>query len=455
MREVKLSDIANRLDVKFEGNGVINKVVTDSRECTPGSLFIAIVGENADGNNYTQKALENGAEAAVVSRIGDGVDPDKVMLVADTKRAMIEIGGLYRDRFDIPFVGVTGSVGKTTTKEFVYAVLSAKYNTHKNEGNRNNEIGVPNTLFDLSENHEAAVIEMGMSGLGEIHDLTMAVRPCAGIITTVGVSHLEHLGTRENILKAKLEIIDGMPEGAPLLICGDNDLLSTVKSDKVNIIRFGVTNPECDIRADEIEERDSETFFTIHSPWGEYSARIPILGRHNVVDALSAFGIGCVMGVEPEKAAMALSNYLPTGMRQNVVVKNGVTVIEDCYNSAPDSLKAAALTFSSMNVKKRRFLIVSDMLELGTDTKKLHAECGEFIAKLEIDALLAFGELSRSLIDAAQDSGLERAAWYETKQELSCALKDALRTGDAAWFKASRGQRLEEVISSVFEEEVK
>ena len=145
MREVKLSDIANRLGVKFNGDGVINKVVTDSRECTQGCLFIAIVGENSDGNSYTQKALENGAEAAVVSRIADGVDPDRVMLVADTKRAMIEIGGLYRDRFDIPFVGVTGSVGKTTTKEFVHAVLSAKYNTHKNEGNRNNEIGVPNT----------------------------------------------------------------------------------------------------------------------------------------------------------------------------------------------------------------------------------------------------------------------------------------------------------------------
>jgi UDP-N-acetylmuramoyl-tripeptide--D-alanyl-D-alanine ligase len=185
---------------------------------------------------------------------------------------------------------------------------------------------VPNTLFELKEDHEAAVIEMGMSGLGEIHDLTVAVRPCVGVITTVGVSHLEHLGTRENILKAKLEIIDGMPDGAPLLICGDNDLLSTVKSDKVRIIKFGVTNPECDIRAEEIQERDGETFFTILSPWGEFSAKIPILGRHNVVDALAAFGVGCEMGVEPENAAMALANYLPTGMRQNVVIKNGVTV---------------------------------------------------------------------------------------------------------------------------------
>lgn len=453
MQEIKLAQIAQALGVPFSGEGAVTEVVTDSRLCGPGKLFVALVGDRADGNDFVPSALERGAEAAVATRLAPGADPARVMLVPDGRLAMIAIGALARARFDIPFVGVTGSVGKTTTKEFIHAVLSAKYNTLKNLGNQNDEVGVPNTLFRLEAAHEAAIIEMGMSGRGQIHDLTMAVRPSVGVITSVGTSHLEHLGTRENILRAKLEIRDGMPDGAPLFLCGDNDLLCTVQDERLRVFFYGITNPGCDIRGEDLEQRGEETFFTIHSPWGEYSARIPAVGRHNVVDALAAFGVGCVMGVRPEQAAQSLADYIPTGMRQKVTHRNGVTVVEDCYNCSPDSLRAAALTLASYPAKGRRILVLSDMLELGPDSPAMHRACGNFIAKQGIDLLMAFGPLSRSTADGAADAGLERSVWYETKEELAAALHGVLREGDVAWFKASRGQKLEDVVRLIYGEE--
>ncbi len=450
MQPLKLSAIAAQLGCEHIREAEISRVVTDSRECAAGTLFIAIPGERVDGHDYAVSALAKGAEAVVAERPIEGVPADRLLLVKNTKSALIRIGALVRDRFSIPFVGVTGSVGKTTTKEFVAAVLSAKYRTHKNEGNRNNELGVPNTLFALEDTHEAAVIEMAMDGFGQIHELTTAVRPAVGVITSVGVSHLEHLGSREGILKAKLEIRDGMPDGAPLLLCGDNDLLSAVRDDRLRIYFYGVTNPACDIRAFEIEENDGATRFAIASPWGEYTATIPTIGQHNVLDALAAFGVGCLLGVEPEKAARALADYLPTGMRQKMTSRRGITVVEDCYNCSPDSLRAAALTLGSYPAKGRRILVLSDMLELGKEERALHAECGRFIARQGIDLLLACGPLSRDTIDGAIDAGMERAAYFESKEALAAELRTAARAGDVVWFKASRGQRLEEVISAVY-----
>ncbi len=453
MKTLRLSDIAACLGCAGIREANITRVVTDSRECAPGSLFVAIPGERVDGHDYALSALEKGAEAVLAQRPLPQVPADRLLLTKDTKRALIAVGGLVRSRFAIPFVGVTGSVGKTTTKEFTAAVLSAKYRTHKNEGNQNNELGVPNTLFALGDEHEAAVIEMAMDGFGQIHDLTMAVRPCLGIITSVGVSHLEFLGSRENILKAKLEIRDGMPDGAPLLLCGDNDLLAGVRDDRLKILRYGVTNPACDVRASEIEEADGMTRFTILSPWGEQSARIPTIGQHNVLDALAAFSAGCLLGVEPEKAAKALGDYLPAGMRQKITSRRGVTVVEDCYNCSPDSLRAAALTLGSYPAKGRRILVLSDMLELGERERELHADCGRFIARQEIDLLLACGPLSRYTVDGAIEAGMERAAYFESKEALASELRKAARTGDVVWFKASRGRKLEEVIEAVYGEE--
>ena len=456
MLNIKLSEIAEIFGVKFDFDAEISEIVTDSRKAAPNTVFVAIKGENADGNRFAEMALKNGAEAVVVSELFDGVDPARAIVVEDSKRALIKIGGLYRSKFDIPFVGITGSVGKTTTKEFTATVLEAKYNVHKTQGNQNNEIGVPNTLFALEKEHEVAVIEMGMCGFGEIHDLTIEVKPTVGIITTVGVSHIELLGSRENILKAKMEIVDGMADGAYLFICGDNELLNTVSDSRLKIMRFGITNSECEIKAVSIEQEGSSTKFVITSPWGEYSAKIPLVGQHNVLDALSAFSVGCVMGVEPAAAAAALSNYIPVGMRQNTVLHNGMTIVEDCYNCSPDSLKAAALALSSYPCKGRRIMVLSDMLELGEQGPQMHSECGAFIARQDIDLLMGCGELTENTIRGADKTGMERCCHYQSKAQMAQELIKAARQGDVIWFKASRGMKLEEVIQTVLgKEEVK
>ncbi|MEG2174758.1 MAG: UDP-N-acetylmuramoyl-tripeptide--D-alanyl-D-alanine ligase [Oscillospiraceae bacterium] len=451
MQELSLSEIAHALGCHTNVTGAVTAIVTDSRAASPGTLFVAIVGDHLDGNDFASDALAKGAPLVVVSRLTQGVDPDRALVVNDTKRALIAIGGAYRAKFSLPIVGVTGSVGKTTTKEFVYAVLSARYHTHKNEGNQNNELGVPNTLFGLTPKHEVAVVELGMSGPGEIHDLAMAVRPSVGVITAIGVSHIEQLGSRENILKAKLELLDALPADAPLFVCGDNDLLAPLVSESVHIYRYGITNAVCDLRASSIEQQGNITRFEIDSPWGKHAAVIPTVGQHNVLDALAAFGVGCVMGVEPEKAAAALKNYQSTGMRQKVELCRGCTVVEDCYNASPDSLRAAILALAAYPCEGRRILVLSDMLELGRDSPKLHRECGAFAARQGIDLLLACGELSLNTIEGAEEAGLVRSLYYTDKKTLAEGLLQAARTGDVVWFKASRAMELEDVIARFYQ----
>ncbi len=448
---MKLSRIAQAVGGELGYDAPIHSVVTDSRKACAGTVFVAIRGENLDGNDFAALALQNGAEAAVVERITPGADRSRCIIVPDGKRALIKIGGACRDQSSIPFVGVTGSVGKTTTKEFIHAVLSAKWNTLKNEGNQNNEIGVPNTLFRLEPKHEAAVIEMGMSGFGEIRDLTLAVRPSVGVITSIGVSHIEMLGSRENILKAKLELCEGMPDGSPLFLCGDNDLLAQIHCDRLTVYRYGIENPDCPLRAVCIEQQGEEsTSFVIESPWGDCSASIPTIGRHNVLDALAAFGVGCVMGVPPADAARALCSYRPSGMRQKQVPWRGATVVEDCYNCSPDSLRAAALTLASYPCKGKRVLVLSDMLELGEQADQMHRECGAFVARQEIDLLMACGPLSAQTVAGADRAGMERCCHYPDQQSMADALYRAIRPGDVVWFKASRGMRLEDVIQTLY-----
>lgn len=448
---MKLSEIAAAVGADAGRDLPIRGIVTDSRKAGPGTVFVAIRGETLDGNDFAADALANGAEVAVVDRPIPGADPARCLVVPDGKRALIRIGGAYRSHFSIPFVGITGSVGKTTTKEFTHAVLSARYRTLKNEGNQNNEIGVPNTLFGLSPDHEAAVIEMGMSGFGEIRDLTLAVRPSVGIITSVGVSHIEALGSRENIRKAKLELLEGMPDGAPLFLCGDNDLLAPVSPDRLAVCHYGIENTACPLRAQEIRQQGEEsTSFVIDSPWGRYPASIPTIGQHNVLDALAAFGAGCVLGIDPPAAAAALSHYHPTGMRQKQVPWHGATIVEDCYNCSPDSLRAAALTLASYPCRGRKILVVSDMLELGEDAPAMHRECGRFIARQEIDLLLGCGPLSARTVEGADRAGMERCCHYPDQESLADALLHAIRPGDVVWFKASRGMKLEEVIHTLY-----
>ncbi len=443
MIPLRLKEISAVLGAACSEDKQVLNICTDTRKITQGSLFIALVGERFDGHDFVQAAFEKGAVAAVCSK---PVDADgEVLLVENTGTALLEIAAYYRSLFSIPFVGITGSVGKTTTKEMVYAVLSEKYNTLKNEGNLNNEIGLPTTVFRLDSDYEAAILEMGMSAFGEISRLAKVAQPNAGIITKIGVSHIEHLGSREGILKAKLEILDGLKPNAPLIVNGDDDLLSTVVLDDRRVITFGIENENCDYRAVGISQSGYNTCFTVVYEGGEQSVTIPTVGTHNVYNALSAFAVGLYLGVSPEKAALGLSKYVTSGMRQNVREINGITVIEDCYNASPDSVRAATEVLSTMKAGKKAF-IFGDMLELGEISESAHREVGALVSSKGIDRFYTYGEMAALAAETAEKSGVGSVKAFDDKAALAAQLKSDLNEGDAVLFKASRGMKLEEVI---------
>ncbi len=445
MIPLRLKEIAAALGTTCREDREILSICTDSRKITEGCLFIALVGERFDGHSFVASALEQGAAAAVCSKpvVADG----EVLLVEDTGRAFMLLAAYYRSLFSIPVVGVTGSVGKTTTKEMVYAVLSEKYNTLKNEGNLNNEIGLPTTVFRMNADYEAAILEMGMSAFGEISRLSQVAQPNIGIISKIGVSHIEHLGSREGILKAKLEILDGLKPGAPLVINGDDDLLSTVELTDRRVIRFGIENSRCDYLATDIKQGDKETSFTVVFAGKAQAVTIPTVGIHNVYNALSAFAVGIYLGVSPEQAAQGLSKYVTSGMRQRVSDFGGITVVEDCYNASPDSMRAAVQVLKGMNAKTKA-LVFGDMLELGEISADAHREIGTLAARCGIDRLYTYGDMAALAAETASANGIAFARSFNDKAELAAQLKKDICTGDAVLFKASRGMKLEEVINA-------
>ena len=448
MERLKLSQIAGALGVPCPREGEVSSLCTDSREVAPGCLFAAIRGERFDGHDFIPEALEKGAVCALAEREGP-YPRDRVLLVEDTLRALLDLSAWYRSLFPVKVVGITGSVGKTTTKEMTAAVLSARYRTVKTQGNQNNEIGAPRTLLSIGRDTQAAVVEMGMTGFGQIRDLAMAARPQAGIITGIGVSHIELLGSRENILRAKLELADCLPDGAPLFLCGDNDLLREVKIPRLSIIFFGLDDPRSGIYGTIESATPLSTSFTIRWEGKEYRASVPGAGKHLVLDALGAFGAGVALGVPPEEAAAALRSYAPAGMRQRVVERGGITVVEDCYNASPDSVSAALDTLRDFPAAGRKVFVLSDMLELGPIGPRCHREAGEKAASCA-GSLFALGELSREAVEGARAAGMEDARFFGGKEELAEALAGYLRPGDLVWFKASRGMKLEEAIEDLY-----
>lgn len=429
-------------------DGSYDCICTDTRKITPGCLFIAIKGENFDGHDFAEKAIENGASAVICEK--DCKLGDKQILVENTRLALLDLAGHYRSKFNIPVIGITGSVGKTTTKEMTHAVMSSKYNTLKNEGNLNNEIGVPLTLFRLDETHEAAVIEMGMSGFDEISRMTKAVKPDIAIISNIGVSHIEKLGSREGILKAKLEILHGMKEDAPIILNGDDDMLVTVRPDAHPVIYYGIENEKANYKAIEITSKESETEVSVGFADGSGRVSLPFPGRHNVYNALAAVAAGMQFGIGVQEGLEALKNYVPAGMRQRINKKSGITFIEDCYNASPDSQAAALAVLAGLKAE-RTVAVIGDMLELGDVSKEAHYGVGSKAAENKIDAVFTYGERALETAKGAKEGGVELVRSFSDKQELSKELSAFLREGDAVLFKASRGMKLEDVIYSVYD----
>lgn len=446
METLRVSEIAKVCGGEFNIDTEITSVAIDTRKIEKGCLFICIKGERFDAHRFIDEAFEKGAAAVMIS---EDVKIDKPYIkVDDTAKQMLSLAGYYRSKFDIPIVALTGSVGKTTTKEFTHLVVNSKYKAIKTLGNLNNEIGLPQMLFMLDSSTEAAVIEMGMNHFGEIHRLSTATQPTVGIITNIGVSHIENLGSREGILKAKLEILDGLKKGAPLLLNGDNDLLSTVKNDDYKIYFYAVDN-DAEFKAVDIKENPNTTSFTVQYFGKEQKITIPAIGKHNVYNALAAFAVGILLDIDAETAADALKNYEPSGMRQKVVEINGITSIEDCYNASPDSMKAGITTLAGIKACKK-IAVLSDMLELGEYSEQAHYDVGRMAAENKIDYLLCVGSDAKYIVDGARDNGLLNVYLFDSKQSLTDKLFEIAEKGDAVLFKASRGMKLEEVISEIY-----
>ena len=450
MDKMTLSEIAAAVGAAAPAvDACVDSVCIDSRAVTPGCLFVAIKGENFDGHAFVKNALSAGAAAALCSvDIPDA--PGPVLLVEDTVRAMGALAAHNRAKYDIPLVGLTGSVGKTTSKDMVAAVLSQHYKTLATEGNLNNEIGLPRMCLRLDGSYEAAVIEMGMSDFGEISRLTAIARPTIGLITNIGVSHIERLGSREGILSAKLEILEGMAPDAPIVLNGDDDMLMTV-ADRLErpVVLYGIHNPNAHCIASDIRQLENELRFTLTYKDVKRDIILPTVGMHNVYNACAAFVCGMLAGVTPDEAAAGLAGYVSDGRRQKFTRKNGVTFIEDCYNASPDSIRASLAVLASAECKGKRIAVLGDMLELGDYAQKAHTDCGVMVAENGIDLLLAYGTNAKYYVEGAGER--VESMLFSDKAQLADHLYGLLAPGDTVLFKASRGMKLEDVFNAIYQ----
>ena len=366
---------------------------------------------------------------------------------------MMMMGANYRRQFSPKVVGVTGSVGKTTTKQMTYAAIAGFGNTIKTEGNQNNELGLPRTMFRIGKETEYAVVEMGMSHRGEIERLSRCARPDVGIITCIGVSHIGNLGSQENICKAKLEICEGLPNGAPLVLNGDDPFLRAAKlPEHVHPVWFSLGDENADVCALNIRQEDDGMTFTLEDREEDTTeVHIPAMGRHNVANALAAYAAATRLGLNAKRVIAGLSQFQQTGMRQKVVHSKGVDVIEDCYNANPDSMKAALAMFTEYPCK-RRFALLGDMLELGEISSEAHETVGKQAAEYGVDFLVAYGPEAKRTAQAAAAAGVE-ARHVDTYREAAELLLARMQPGDALLVKASRGMALEKVLEIFYNEQ--
>ena len=436
----------------FADSQPIGLVTTDSREVCPGCIFVAFPGERFDGHDFAAKALEEGAAYVVLNHPVEGVPAERVVISPDSYHAMMVMGANYRSQFHPKVVGVTGSVGKTTTKQMTYAAIAGFGNTIKTEGNQNNELGLPRTMFRIGKETQYAVVEMGMSHAGEIERLSKCARPDVGIITCIGVSHIGNLGSQENICKAKLEICAGLPEGAPLVLNGDDPFLrKAVLPDHVRPVWFSLGDENADVCALSIQQDEKGMSFVLEDhEEGTFLVKIPAMGRHNVANALAAYCAATRLGLNARRVIAGLADFEQTGMRQKVVHVRGVDVIEDCYNANPDSMKAALAMFREYPCK-RRFALLGDMLELGDISRAAHEEVGRQAVENKVDYLVTYGEQAKRIAVVAAAKGLP-TLHADTYAQAAETLLNKMQPGDALLVKASRGMALEKVLEIFYKE---
>ena len=455
------SELAEILGVENHGGAGISCITTDSRETESGALFIALKGERFDGHDYIPQALARGASAVIAERMPAGLDEDeasRVYVVDSSLEGFGKVAKAYKQRIAPQTIAVTGSVGKTTTKEFIYAVANARFVTHKTEGNFNNEIGMPLSILSMPETAQVCVLEMGMSHMGEISRMTRIANPDIAVITNIGNSHIENLGSRENICKAKLEIVEGMSSDGWVILNADEPMLFAQKGRlKQNLLFVSLSNPQADYRALNIREyEDSTEFDLVAGKRVVTNVRIPTIGRHNVYDATYAFAVGILLGMSDDEIKRGLIAFRNTGMRQNIYEYGGVTLIEDCYNAGPESMKAAVEVLAKLADKNhcRSIAVLGDMRELGEYSKQLHMEIGTLVASRHITHLVTFGREAENIAlgainHAFKPDNISINTNTENPAAAARVIFDLMGRGDAVLFKASRAVKLERVIEEL------
>ena len=449
-------------DINTECTGI----EIDSRKIEAGDIFVAIKGERVDGFDYIENAIASGAVCIIANRMPEetiAIDGSfAFVVVRDPVVSVGDIAHVYKKRIKLRTIGVTGSVGKTTTKELIYAVLSEKFKVHKTEGNHNNELGLPLSLLGMQADAEVAVLEMGMSNFGEIARLSEIAEPDFGVITTIGTSHMETLGSRENICKAKMEIVEGMKESGELVLCGDEPLLYAYRRSEYNPTYISVYNTDSEFRAVNIRYADNSTSFDIVANRDVITnLTVPALGIHHVYSALFAYAIGVKFGLSADTIREGFMKFQNAAMRQSIYEIGGVKIIDACYNASPESMRASIevlCELSRQNGGARKMALLGDMRELGAETRALHEKIGEYVAEKKLDKLFTYGLAASSIATGAKASGMRECDIYDNPDVTNPlasgqAILDVVRPGDIILFKASRAMAAEKILTFLREHE--
>ena len=458
MKIKEIIEVTNGKLIAGNPDAECKKFSRDTRIINSGDTYIGIKGEKFDGNTLWKEAFENGAETVIIQGI-DFKNQDikkyenkNIIKVNDTIKALADIATYKRELFgkDFPVIGVTGSVGKTSTKDIISNVVSQKYKTLKTQGNNNNEIGLPFTINNLKD-QQAAVIEMGMNHFNEISKLTKITKPTISVITNIGTSHIGNLGSRENILKAKLEILQGMDKKV-LVINNDNDLLHKyyLENKDVEIHTYGIEN-ESDVMAENIVLNENSSEFTCNLKGKKFSVKVPVGGIHFVYNALCAATIGNLLGLDVEQIKKGIETFELTKKRMDITeLKNGVTIINDSYNASFESMQASLKYLKGLK-NDRKIAVLGDMFELGEYSKELHEKVGKEVAQNNIDILICSGENSKYIAEMAKENGMkeDNIYYFKDKNKIQEFIKNNWKKGDAILFKASNGMKFFEIVEDL------
>jgi UDP-N-acetylmuramoyl-tripeptide--D-alanyl-D-alanine ligase len=450
--KLSLSRVAEFISAtgEFDHKAIAQAYSIDSRTIQPGQLFFAVKGERMDGHDFVQQALDKGAVGAVVRKdeLARYAVKTGLLAVPDTLVALQTLGAAVRRLWGKPLIGVTGSTGKTTTKEAIAHVLSSRFRVLKSEGNFNNHFGLPLMLLKIEPEHEAAVIEMGMSHRGEIAALAKIAQPEIGVVTNVAPVHLEFFKSVAEIARAKYELIESLPAGGAAILNADDEYVSQFGRDfHGKVVRYGL-HPSADVRAESIESQGAAgSIFNVVVANSREPATLPLVGRHNIYNALAAVATGMERGLSLAEATGALATLAPADKRGAVVQLGNITVINDCYNSNPTALDAMVDTLAAMPAR-RRIVVAGEMLELGPSGEDLHRQSGRHMAKQGIDILVGVRGLAQQMVEGAGGAGI-RAEFVATPEEAGEWLVRETRAGDVVLLKASRGVKLERALEAV------